>query len=159
MKGQCKDAAEMLTLELDVRFPEVELMNALGVVFPQYWLQPNCEELFPMHVKTLRGHYSMHRTVNFGTKDEPVMREIEPLIDGRLLSLQTSLFKLTMKSHAKEAMEEPRDQNPVTKLWVKVGQNALMLNRVSEFIKVAEIALRRCLGVWKMNARSLLLDL
>lgn len=88
----------------------------------------------------------MHRTVNFGTKDEPIMREIEPLIDGRLLSLQTSLFKLTMKSHAREAMEEPRDQNPVTKLWVKVGQNALMLNRLSEFIKVAEIAITAVLG-------------
>jgi len=38
VKAQCRDAAEMLTLELDLRFPEVELMNALGVVFPQYWL-------------------------------------------------------------------------------------------------------------------------
>jgi len=53
MKVQCRDAAEMLALELDVRFPKVELMNALGIVFPQYWLQPNCDDHFAMHVKTL----------------------------------------------------------------------------------------------------------
>ena len=33
VKAQCRDAAEMVSLELDVRFPEVELMNALGIVF------------------------------------------------------------------------------------------------------------------------------
>jgi hypothetical protein len=38
VKGQCKDAVEMLTFELDMRFREVELMNALGVVFLSYWL-------------------------------------------------------------------------------------------------------------------------
>ena len=36
VKAQCRDATEMVTLELDVCFPEVELMNALGIVFPQY---------------------------------------------------------------------------------------------------------------------------
>lgn len=34
VKGQCRDVADLLRLELDLRFPEVELMNALGVVFP-----------------------------------------------------------------------------------------------------------------------------
>jgi hypothetical protein len=34
VKGQCKDVAEMLRLELNVQFSEVELMNALGIVFP-----------------------------------------------------------------------------------------------------------------------------
>ena len=43
-------------------------------------------------------------------------------------------------------MEEPRDVNPLTKLWVKVGQNALMLNRLSEFIKVAKLAIIAVLG-------------
>jgi hypothetical protein len=38
MKGQCQDAAEVLIAELDRRFPDSELMNALSIVFPQYWL-------------------------------------------------------------------------------------------------------------------------
>jgi hypothetical protein len=51
-----------------------------------------------------------------------------------------------MKSHAKVAMEEPRDRNPVTKLWEKIGNNALMLNRLSEFFKIADITMTTILG-------------
>jgi hypothetical protein len=51
-----------------------------------------------------------------------------------------------MKSHAKVAMEEPRDINPVTKLWEKIGSNALMLNHLSEFFKIADIAVNVVLG-------------
>jgi hypothetical protein len=57
IKGQCHDATEMLIAELGKRFPDHELMNALDIVFPQYWLQHNCNELFPLHMKTLRQHF------------------------------------------------------------------------------------------------------
>jgi hypothetical protein len=127
VKGQCRDAALMLRNELDFRFPDSELMNSLAIVFPQFWLQSNVDDLFPVHMKTLREHYCVPRTVNFGTRAEPRYTEIDFLLDARTLGFQTSLFKLTMKSNAKRVMEEPRDVNPLTKLWVKVGQNALML--------------------------------
>ena len=87
MKGQCRDAAEMFVLELDVRFPEVELMNSLGIVFPQYWIQPNCDDLFSLHMKTLRSHFGVVHSVNFGTLDAPDCRQVDPLLDGRLLML------------------------------------------------------------------------
>ena len=51
-----------------------------------------------------------------------------------------------MKSHVHAAMEEPRDENPLTKVWVRISQNALMLSRLSEYIKVAEIAIAAVLG-------------
>jgi len=51
-----------------------------------------------------------------------------------------------MKSHAYGAMEEPWDQNPLTNVWILIGQNALMLNRLFEFIKVAEIVILEVLG-------------
>ena len=146
VKAQCRNAAKMLGLELDVRFPEVELMNLLGIVFPQYWIEPNCDDLFSLHVKTLHSHFGVACFVNFGTVDAPVCRQVDPLLDGRLLMLQMSLFKLTMKSHAHAAMEEPRDENPLTKVWVRIGQNTLMLSRLLEYIKVAEIAIAVVLG-------------
>jgi hypothetical protein len=37
VKGQCQEAALLLRGELDRRFPNSDLMCALGVVFPQYW--------------------------------------------------------------------------------------------------------------------------
>jgi hypothetical protein len=51
-----------------------------------------------------------------------------------------------MKSNSKGAMEEPRDRNPLTKLWQKVSQNSLMVQCLSEFIKAAEIAVTAILG-------------
>jgi len=54
--------------------------------------------------------------VQFGTHEESDCQQVDPLIDGRLLSMQMSLFKLTMKSHANGAMQEPIDQNPLTKV-------------------------------------------
>ena len=51
-----------------------------------------------------------------------------------------------MKSHAHAAMEESRDENPLTKVWVRIGQNALMLSRLSEYFKVAKIAIAAVLG-------------
>ena len=69
----------------------------------------------------------------------------EPL-DAWNLDLQTSLFKLTMKSHRNNAMAEPRNINLITKLWQKVGINGLLLNRLSEFIILAKIAIITVLG-------------
>jgi hypothetical protein len=43
-------------------------------------------------------------------------------------------------------MEEPRDKNPVTKVWKKVGQNVLMLSRLLEFMKLAKITFTTILG-------------
>jgi hypothetical protein len=146
VKGQCRDAAEVLIGELDRRFPDSELMNALSIVFPQFWLQSTCDELFALHMNTIRGHFAVVGFVNRGTVEEPKIVQVDPLLDARTLGLQTSLFKLTMKSNAKSAMEEPRDKNLVSKLWQKVGQNALMLSRLSEFIKLAEIAVTATLG-------------
>jgi hypothetical protein len=51
-----------------------------------------------------------------------------------------------MKSNAKSVMEGPHDQNPLTRMWQRIGQNVLMLNRLSEFIKLCEIALTVVLG-------------
>jgi hypothetical protein len=59
--------------------------------------------------------------VNFGTTEEPKIRQLDPLLDACILGFQMSLFKLTIKSNAKQAMEEPKDENPLTKLWRKVG--------------------------------------
>ena len=46
----------------------------------------------------------------------------------------------------KSAMEEPHDMNPVTKLWTKLGSNVLLLSRLSEYMKVANIAMTVVLG-------------
>ena len=71
MKGQFHNAAKMLIAELEKRFPDSELMNALAIVFPWYWLQSTCDDLFSLYMKTLRSHFGVVRHINHGTKDEP----------------------------------------------------------------------------------------
>jgi hypothetical protein len=146
IKGQCHDVADMLIVELIKQFPDHELMNALDIIFLQYWLQHNCDEFFPLHMKTLRHHFCVTKSVSKGDANEPVAKQIQSPLDACTLGFQTSLFKLTMKSHAKAAMEEPRDRNLITKLWKKIGSNALILNCLSEFFKIAEIVVTAILG-------------
>jgi hypothetical protein len=146
VKGQCQDACEVFIAELDKRFPDSKLINALAIVFPQFWLQSNCDDLFLLHMKTLRSHFCVAMHINQGTKDKPQMVQVEPMLDARTLGFQMSLFKLTMKSNSKGAMEEPWDRNLQTKLWQKVSQNSLMVQHLSEFIKVAEIVVTTVFG-------------
>ena len=73
------------------------------------------------------------------------------MLDARTLGFQTSLFRLTMKSKNKGAMEEPQDRNPLTKLWQKVSQNTLMVQRLSKLIKVAKIVVTAVLDNVEMS--------
>jgi hypothetical protein len=92
-------------------------------------------------MKILRQHFCVTKSMSKGDPKELVAMKIEAPLDARTLGFQTSMFKLTMKSNAKVAMEEPKNKNLVTKLWEKKGLNALMLNHLSRFIKIAEIAI------------------
>ena len=64
VKGQCREAVQTLISELNLRFPDSNMMTALFIVFRQFWLQQNCDELFQAHIKTVRHHYCVVRPVN-----------------------------------------------------------------------------------------------
>jgi hypothetical protein len=38
VKAQCTIACDLLIMDLECRFLDHELMNILGVIYPQYWL-------------------------------------------------------------------------------------------------------------------------
>ncbi len=46
VKNQVKEAAKCLISELQSHFPAHGVIEALGVVFPQYWMMADCEEFF-----------------------------------------------------------------------------------------------------------------
>lgn len=45
------NAAKMLVQELDNRFPFYHVMNAIGIMYPQYWCQISAEEMFDKHLR------------------------------------------------------------------------------------------------------------
>jgi hypothetical protein len=146
VKGQCAAAAELFISQLERRFPDCDIMEALGVIFPQYWLQDTCDDLFPVHLQVLKDWFCGMRSVVVGSGEERQVKQIVGPLDAHQLYLQLCLFKLTMKSHATKAMEQPHTVNPVTKLWQKLGCNALLLSKLSEYMKLAQIAVTAVLG-------------
>jgi hypothetical protein len=86
------------------------------------------------------------RVVTFGEGSKKVTRQIAQPLDAYQLDLQTSLFKMTMKSNVDKMLEPPYDVNPVSKLWQKLGCNGLLLSKLSEFMHLAEIAITTVLG-------------
>jgi hypothetical protein len=146
IKGQCSSAAELLIEELSRRFPDSEIMEALGIVFPQYWRSPNCDTVFPVHMQVIKKWYCDMREISFGEGSEKVTTQVAQPLDSYKLDLQSSLFKLTMKSNAQKMLGPPYDQNPVSKLWQKFGCNGLLLSKLSEFMRLAKIAITTVLG-------------
>jgi hypothetical protein len=43
--------------KLDNHFLHCALLDAMGIIYPQYWLQPQCEESFAKHLEVLKVWY------------------------------------------------------------------------------------------------------
>jgi hypothetical protein len=75
----------------------VDLINALGIVFPQYWESANCQELFPLHLEVLQKFYCAPREIlgeeGVGEEEPNLVTE---LLNRRDLDNQASIFKATM---------------------------------------------------------------
>jgi len=135
-------AATMLIAELDVRFPAQHVMNAFGILYPQYWCMPDAEEMFDSHMRTLMDTYGHGKILGEG--DKKLL--IPAVIDRDTLMSQRSLFKTCMKSNSRAAMLPPYDINPLTKIWRVLHGNHNLTQNFGEFLKLAEIAVVHVLG-------------
>ena len=70
VKGQCKVVAELLISQLDKRFPNLEIKKAFNVVFPHYWLQEKCDELFLVHLQVIKDWFCNLKVTIFGVGDK-----------------------------------------------------------------------------------------
>ncbi len=52
------DAAAMMVMELESRFPPSEVMDALSIVYPQFWLEPGHEDKLTGYMNTLKQTYA-----------------------------------------------------------------------------------------------------
>jgi hypothetical protein len=52
-----KRAAGQLIVKLQGRFPTQKLMDAFGIVYPQYWLQLELETRFVTHLAILKDAF------------------------------------------------------------------------------------------------------
>jgi hypothetical protein len=82
----------------------------------------------------------------FGVGDERELQQVVAPLDSKALDIQAVLFKLTMKSHATEAMENLHSANPMTKMWQRFDCNVLLLSKLSQYMKLSKIAITAVIG-------------
>jgi len=99
--------------------------------YPKCWLQPNCESTFAAHLSLIKQHWCT--LIKFGTHGSLVFE----LLSRDILDMQTLFFKLIIKTQVPKTMEEPRDENFITKFWHQLVTNNLMLIHPFKFMKFA----------------------
>ncbi len=57
MRGQYSTTIDMLIIELDQQFMNSELMNAIGIMYPQFWIQLDVDLSFFLHMVVIKKHY------------------------------------------------------------------------------------------------------
>ena len=115
-------AAAQLIQELQRRFPDHAVLDALGIIYPQYWLQPDAELTFSKHLGTLKNWYCNARVIGNG-----IDKEVIPgILDRWLLDSQLGYFKIAMKSNAPAAMDPPYDNNSVTQIWRTISASRVL---------------------------------
>jgi hypothetical protein len=138
------DATAKLVEQLSCRFPSAGLMDALGIIYPQYWLDPNCDTNFERHIRILKEQYGTSKPFSTAAFPEG---SVNPILSPANLDMQTSMFKNCMKEHAARMLNKPPDQNPVTRLWRSLDANSYLRHSLSEFIILAQLAIVMVLGL------------
>jgi hypothetical protein len=113
-------------------------MDALGIIYPQYWLEEGCDSKFEKHLRFIKAEYG--HSVPFSTAAFPD-GPLDPILSPAKLDLQTTLFTQCMKENAARMMKKPFEINPVTRLWRSIDANSFLKHQLSEYITVAEIAI------------------
>jgi hypothetical protein len=141
--------------ELDVRFPKQSVLNAVGVVYPQYWLQSNVKNTFLQHLEVLKAFYCTPCPCGV-----VVDGKLAPMVHAILLAwdldVQQGFFKLTMKSSTTQAIVEvvalisdkahPMVVNPPTHLWLVINASQLLFHTFPKYLELAKIAMIHILG-------------
>ena len=145
----CAEGAIKLMDKMAGRFPDHNLMDALGIVYPQYWLQGDCAASFRKHLDIIKDFYGEPKWIG---QDEN-KRCVPAVLDKSLLELEQPLFRIAMIANAHSSMELPplnapahQLLNPLTKLWRTLDANSALGKNFWEYIKLAEIAMVHVLG-------------
>jgi hypothetical protein len=99
--------ANCLVKDLERRFLTHGVMDNMGVLYPQYWLQLDAKAIFAKHLCAIKEAYFHLKKV--GNFDLWVLR----VFSVTAFDIEHSMFKLSIKSNAIDAMAKPIDVNHV----------------------------------------------
>ncbi len=119
-------------------------MDAMGIVFPQFWRDEHADESFFKHLAVLKAHFCQNKTVT-GWKHVGDT-SVPGLLKPEALDAQHAMFRLAMKTNWSTTMSRPFSINPLTRIWQQLGANTILLAGFPEYFKLAEIAIVLVLG-------------
>ena len=93
----------------------------------------------------LQGHESTEGSPSQALK-KTAPKIAHPVLSIQRLDEQASMFKLAMMGNAHAAMQGDAPLNPLTRLWRRIEANALLRNKLSEYMKIVELAVVTVLG-------------
>jgi hypothetical protein len=105
-------AASQLMAEFRSRFPSQGVLDALDLLYPQFWAMPDAEKQFPKHLSMIKQWYGVPKTILV----DGVQQQCEPILDSWRLDSEQGYFKITMINNHATAMLPPYDVNPLTRL-------------------------------------------
>jgi hypothetical protein len=103
-------AASQLMAELRFRFPSQGVLNALDLLYPQFWAMPDAKKQFPKHLSVLKKWYGVGKM----TMVDGVQQQCEPIVDNWRLDLEQGYFKIAMINNHAAAILPPYDVNSLT---------------------------------------------
>ena len=148
--------------ELEIRFPPNELLEAMSIVYSEYWERKPTAADVKMKLEAIKKRYCCPRKAADGT-------EVPPLLNGRLLDQQAPSFITLVSELAKgqrlqrtrEDTERQRQQSmaaadptapecklahrkllsdtPTSRLWTTISNSVSMADSVTEFAALAQL--------------------
>ena len=131
-----RDIAYRVSSEIISRFPYDQLLEAMAIVFPQYWSFNNKED-YRRRLLILIKEFCKSIEFNGVT--------INRILDEGLLRQQSGTFARTMK-HQYQLMHNPHEEGSATKLWTELKQSTLLHEEISEYFKLADLCQTMILG-------------
>ncbi len=122
-------------MEVKIRFPIHGVMNALRIVYPQYWLQQDCDAFFANHLQVFKIAFCCGKTIRKVDEQEVQMHK---LLYATNFDYHQGMFKLTMKSNAATCMVPTFDTNPLTRI---VTTSWILVFSFPEYVKLAKLAM------------------
>ena len=132
------DAATMMVMELGSRYPPSEVMDALSIVYPQFWLELGPEDKLTWYMNTLKQTYAHTKDISSATH---VYDTCPAMLSDMALDRQFHWFVVAIKNNSPYAMRAMDTHiHPLTKLWCALAQYGPLKGMFPEFFKLTEIA-------------------
>jgi hypothetical protein len=142
------EVAAMMVMELQSRFPPSEVMDALSIVYPQFWIELGYEDKLTCHMNTLKATFCVPKKI-YST---PLQDETSPaLLDATALDRQLHWFGVAMVNNSEHAMRAlDLNVHPIMKVWRNFAQSGPLRGMFPEFFKLAEIAMIQVCFGWQL---------